>query len=122
MSIEKKALDEIIPYLKKIHQTVSKGRIKTFDLSVGGGDVEVKGKGKPFAKLDFMSFTQNQYDAVKNGPNFYTYLVCGLDSGSPEKFRISSEKLRGLTPRVVTSYEFGKGELEKLGADLEPVK
>src|SRR5208282_4532105 len=108
MSIEKKAVDEIVNCLKKTYTTVSKNTNKTFDLSVDGDDIEVKGKGKPFSKIDFIVLTENQYRAVKDGPAFDIYLVCGLDRGAPERYRISSEKLRQLTPRKVTSYEFDR--------------
>ncbi len=122
ISIEKKALEVISPCLKKIYRTVSKGKSKTFDLSVDGDDAEVKGKGKPFSKMDFIVFTKNQYNALKNGPTFYTFLVCGLNTGTPEIYRISSDKLKRLEPRTVTSYEFDRNELKKLGEDLEKME
>jgi hypothetical protein len=122
MSIEKKALDVIVPCLEQIYQTVSKGKKKTFDLSVDGADVEVKGKGKPFAEMDFISFTNNQYNAIQNGPNFDIYLVCGVNTEKPEKYRISSDKLKPLRPRPVTSYEFDRNQLQSLlGTDLEKI-
>ena len=113
MSIEKDGLKLLIPCLQKLGHSVSQ-KNGTFDLSIDDSDAEVKAKGKPFADLDFITYTQNQYDAIRRGHDFDTYIVCGVSKGIPELFRLPSKSLRSVDATPWTLYSYSKRLLSGL--------
>jgi hypothetical protein len=119
MSTEQaKALRVLIPCLQQLGHVVSartqKKAEKTYDLSLDGGVAELKAKGKPFANLDFITYTENQFKAIKSGAVFDTYIVCGVSSGTPEIFKVSSKHLNNLKETKWMSYAYNGGELRNL--------
>jgi hypothetical protein len=106
-----KALEE---FLKKQGHTVEKSDNKTFDLKVDGRYAEVKTRAKPYAKFDFISLTDKQFDKIPK-EDFLIFLVCNVES--PEQIQInqfSSLELRQVTPKRYSSYEYNKGVLDKI--------
>lgn len=106
-----KALWEI---LTKQGHTVEKSDNKTFDLKVDGRYAEVKTKAKPYAELDFLSFTDNQFEKILK-EDFLIFLVCNVEN--PEQiqlYQFSSLELRQVTPKRYSSYEYNKGVLDKI--------
>lgn len=108
--IEEKAHKYI---LRKFPKAI-RSKNKTFDFEINGKYIEVKGKGKPFVHLDFISLTKNQYKAVNQKINFDVYLVCGLNTSTPEMYNISSRKLYKIAPRKIRSFEYNRSELKKI--------
>lgn len=114
MSIEGKACDLLILHLQGEGRSVSRQK-GTFDLLIDGDVAELKSKGNPFAKLDFITFTENQYQAIKNGDAFDTYVVCGIKDGyAPEAYRLPSQSLLRVEPNIVLSYEYPKRHIKRL--------
>jgi hypothetical protein len=116
--IQQKGFAVLIPCLQKLYQSVSK-QTGTFDLSLDGNMAELKAKGKPFKVLDFISYTENQFKAIRDGSDFDTYIVCGVSSSTPEVYRLQSHKLQGLAPsREVKSYEYDRRLIQGLVEQL----
>jgi hypothetical protein len=111
--IQRRGLELLIPHLEKLGHSVSKYKKGTFDLSIDGSDAELKAKSKPFSKLDFISFTEKQYDAIKS-KHFDTYILCNVAGESPEAYRISSQNLLSVTPNLVLSYEYPRSLIKNL--------
>ncbi len=87
---------------------------KTFDLIVDGKYAEVKNKKKPYSQLDFLSFTDKQYDKILK-EEFLIFLVCNVEN--PERIEIyefNSNELREKTPKKYTSHEFNKSVIDKI--------
>ena len=113
-AIESAGFAVVIPCLEKLGQSISK-QTGTFDLSVDGDVAELKAKGKPFAKLDFITYTENQYQAIKSGRDFDTYIVCGVNSGeTPEVYRLPSRSLQAVPADRWTQYSYSKKQLSAL--------
>jgi hypothetical protein len=110
--LERAGIVLLIPCLQKLGQSVSKQK-GTFDLSVDGSDAEVKAKDKSFATMDFITYTQNQYDAIREGRKFDTYVICGLE-GKPEAYKLPSQSLQCVKPTIWTSYSYYRKDLESL--------
>lgn len=110
---EEKALTHLIKRIQELGRTVLRQK-GTFDLSVDGENTEVKSKEKPFQKIDFITFTEKQYNAIKNGQSFDIYIVCNVSADDPEVFRLPSDKLRTVQPKIITSYEYSRTSIQAL--------
>lgn len=97
---------------------------KTFDMLIydkkAGKEtyIEVKAKSKGYNKLDFIGFSDKQYKAMEK-PGFDVYIICGVNEGKREIYRIKSRDLLRKKFRKVISYEFDRSVLndikEKVG-------
>jgi hypothetical protein len=105
--IEEKGISLLVERLTNDGHNVQRLRGGTFDLEIDGRQAEAKSKGDRFEHLDFISFTENQWAAVKE-QDFDIYIVSGIKEGTPEFRKLSSCDLRHKSPRVVTSYECDK--------------
>jgi hypothetical protein len=116
-NIEEKGLEILKTYLEKSGRIWTKSEIKTFDLMVDGLKCEVKTKGKKFIDLDFLSFTDKQFDEAQKGTEFIIFLVCNVTSTNENDYEIyefhSSEFFK-LKPKVYRSYEFNKKQIKEL--------
>lgn len=111
---ESKGIRILCKRLHKLGRTVEKSDKKTFDLVVDGKYAEVKTKERPFRELDFLSFTDNQYNEILNG-NFTIFLVCNLkEPEDAEIFEFSSTILKDIEPKKYTSHEYNKSVLKHL--------
>lgn len=112
--IEVKARKYLIRYLKRRgYQSIGKSTKKTFDLVADGELIELKGKGASFRKIDFIGLSKTQYEAITTA-SYTIYLVCGLNSGKREIYRVNPKDLLKLRKRVVTSFEYDRNELIKV--------
>ena len=87
-------------YFLKKNPNAIKSKNKTFDFIINGRYVELKGKGAPFADIDFISLTNKQYLAIGK-IDFDIYLVCGLNTNTPKICKIDPKKLTTLLNKVV---------------------
>lgn len=115
--IEEKGFAHLIECIQKLGQSVSRQN-GTFDLTVDGNNAELKAKGKPFGNIDFITFTENQYEAIMNGPVFDIYIVCGVNAQSPEVYSLPSDKLRSVQPNKIASYEYSRSRISRLVAKI----
>lgn len=116
-SIEEKGLEILKAYLDKSGRKWTKSEKKTFDLIVDGLNCEVKTKGKKFRDLDFLSFTDNQFNEAKNGTEFIIFLVCNLNSVNGNDYEIyefESVEFFKMVPKIYCSYEFNKNQIKQL--------
>jgi len=116
-SIEEKGLDILKAYLDKSGRIWTKSESKTFDLIVDGIKCEVKTKGKKFRDLDFLSFTDKQYNAAKSGTEFIIFLVCNVNSVSEndyEIFEFQSKDFFKMEAKIYCSYEYNKKQIIQL--------
>jgi len=112
--IEQKGVEILIEWLKEQGRTIEKSDNKTFDLKVDGKYVEVKTKSKPYAKLDFLSFTDKQFREIKR-EKFSIFLICNV--GNPSKaeiYEFCSELLKSIEPKKYTSHEYNKSILDSI--------
>lgn len=116
-TIEEKGLEILKEYLNKSGRNWTKSNNKTFDLIVDGSKCEVKTKGKKFSELDFISFTDNQFNEAKNGTDFIIFLVCNLNSdneGDYEIYEFKSVDFFKMEPKIYRSHEFNKNQIKQL--------
>jgi hypothetical protein len=109
-SIEETGIDLLIDHLRNTGHAVKRLR-GTFDVEVDGQRAEVKTKGKCFNDMDFISLTQNQWNAAKT-QEFDIYVVCNIKLNAPEFFKVPSRALLAKKPRIVISYEYDKNVLK----------
>ena len=55
--------------------------------------------------MDSITYTQKQYDAIRNGHNFDTYIVCGFRCGIAEVYKAPSRQSAVLTAYGVDSVQ-----------------
>jgi hypothetical protein len=112
--IEAKGMSILKEYLRKRGRIVEESSKKTFDLIVDGKYAEVKTKNKAYKNLDFLSFTDKQYEKIKNDI-FSIFIVCNVkESSNIEIFELSSEALKKIEPKKYTSYEYNKSVLDRI--------
>ncbi len=113
-NIESQGIEALKNALTEQGRMVEKSDKKTFDLKVDGRYAEVKTKSKPYSQLDFLSFTDNQFDKILV-EEFLLFLVCNV--ACPEQieiFEFESIKLRNVEPKKYTSYEFNKSVIDRI--------
>jgi hypothetical protein len=115
-SIEEIGINLLMEQLRKNGHEVKRLR-GTFDLDVDGQLAEVKTKTKCFAEMDFISLTQKQWEAAKIR-NFDVYIVCNVNSDTPEIYKVSSQALLKKVPRIITSYEYDKNLVKDVAEPL----
>ena len=102
-TIEETGIKLLLERLEKAGHKVKRLR-GTFDIEVDGQRAEVKTKGKCFDQMDFISLTQKQWEEA-NIEGFDVYVVCNVNSGAPEFYKVPSRALLSKKPRIMTSYE-----------------
>ena len=107
--IEVKARD----YFLKKKTGAKKSTNKTFDFVLNNRFVELKGKGAPFSKIDFISLTNKQYLAIGK-IDFDIYLICGLNTNNPMMYKINPKKLMTIKARQIISHEYDKNKIKKI--------
>lgn len=113
--IGKSGEELLIAELKRRGRNVTRSQDKTFDLVVDGQPAEVKAKSHPYDRFDFFPVTQNQQEAIKNGPEFTLFLVCNVnDPDNLEIFEISSHQLRQCEPTVEATYYYWKRHIDPM--------
>ena len=118
---ESKGIRILCKRLHKLGRTVEKSDKKTFYLVVDGKYAEVKTKERPFKELDFLSFTDNQYNEILNG-NFTIFLVCNLkEPEDAEIYEFDSSILREITPKKYTSHEYNKSVFDQLRGKMKAI-
>jgi hypothetical protein len=65
-------------------------------------------------KLLIPCLPQNQYDAIRSGYDFDTYIVCGVSKGIPELFKLPSKSLRSVDATPWTLYSYSRRILSGL--------
>lgn len=111
--IEKRGTSFLKKKLESLGHPVTKSDNKTFDLIVDGKYAEVKTKNNPLSKMDFISLTDKQFEAIKN--DYKIYLVCNVkDIKNAECYEINTKDLRAITPKIYTSYQYNKSEIDKI--------
>lgn len=108
-SIEIKARE----YLLKKYPYAKPSDNKTFDFIIDDKYAELKGKGAPLNKIDFISLTNKQYNAIGK-IDFDIYLVTGLKDNKPEMHKINSKKLLKIQHRKVLSHEYDRKKLREV--------
>lgn len=116
-SIERKAKTLLIKELKRRGYKVEFSDRNTFDLIVDGKYAEMKSKKKSFPKMDFISLTKNQFEAIKKY-GYNIFLVCGANEQKPEIFIINAKDLLKKRYRKIVSYEFDKTTIDKIKRKL----
>lgn len=112
--IEARGIEILKKKLAKQGRKVLKSDNKTFDLIVDGKYAEVKTKKKPYDKLDFLSFTDNQHKEIMQD-SFEIFLVCNV--GNPSKaeiYKFKSTSLKKFCPKKYTSYEYNKSLMDNI--------
>ncbi len=116
--IELKGVEILKSRLIKSGRNFLRSDIKTFDLKVDNIYAEVKCKGKPYDKLDFLSFTDKQYNKIKNG-KFIVFLVCNVnDPNNVEVYEFESSQLAKMWPKKYTSHEYNKTVIDRIQKKL----
>ncbi len=118
-NIEKRGSNFLRRRLEKEGYAVENKVPKTFDMLIfkkGSNDktyVELKAKGKGYDKLDFIGFSEKQYKAMNN-PGFDVYIICGVNEGKREIYRIHSKDLPKRRHRKVVSYEYDRSVIDDI--------
>lgn len=116
--IEKNGIALLKRKLSELGHSVTTSDNKTYDLIVDGTYAEVKTKNKPSTNLDFISLTDKQFEEVSKN-DFMVYLVCNVENEEKVEFyKIPSKLLREITPKIYTSYEYNKSEIDKIKIKL----
>jgi hypothetical protein len=115
LNIERQGTLIAVEHLRRSGRTVTRSKRKTFDLVVDGLPAEVKCKGLPWARLDFIGLTDSQRRALDGNERFLLFVVCNLKGpGQPEVFEIPSESLRQAKFKVESTHYIYGPELRKL--------
>jgi len=113
-AIESKGIAVLKEVLTRQGRKVENSDSKTFDLKVDGKYAEVKTKHTPYNKLDFLSFTDKQYDKISK-EDFLIFLICNIDDPEQaEIYEFSSKELREIAPKKYTSHEFNKSVIDRI--------
>lgn len=112
--IEEKARKILAERLRESGSNVRNSDKKTFDLIVNGKYGEIKSKNKKYSKIDFISLTDKQFQALKD-QNFDIYLICNVEEDNNiEIYKFSAKSLIDKHPRKVRSYEYGKSIIDTI--------
>jgi hypothetical protein len=112
--VETKGLEFLKKRLAEVGRIVTVSDKKTFDLIVDGIYCEVKTKHRPYSKIDFINFTDNQYSEIQKN-EFIIFLVSNV--GNPNAVEIKefkSTELRKFEPKKYTSHEFNRSVLNEI--------